>query len=251
MALLKQWLLDSAEEWRISPRIATSIFWLPIIGAVVIAAMILNRPLYRFVIREDGPVEYAQFVFFALASLYGALVGIKRLRAGHVWQGILFLLFALGMFFIAGEEIAWGQRILGLTTPEELEEVNKQGEITVHNIGNVLFFLNLVFMLIGAGGMVAWVANKKLQLQQYWDQANYLLVPPFFLAPAFFMAFAYKLVRFTVVRTPGFIVTKYGEWPELCMAFALCAFVWLNYRRLKVQQEGAIPKVSMSTQVIK
>ena len=251
MALLKQWLHDSAEEWHISTRTATIIFWLPLIGAVVIAAMILNRPLYRFVIREDGPVEYAQFFLFALASLYGVLVGIKRLRAGHVWQATLFFVFALGMFFIAGEEIAWGQRLLGLTTPEELDEVNKQGEITVHNIGNVLFFINLVFMLIGLGGMVAWLANKKLRLEQYWNQANYLLIPPFFLAPAFFMAFAYKLVRFTVVRTPGFIVTKYGEWPELCMAFALCAFVWLNYRRLKSQQEASVPAVSLSGQVVK
>ena len=241
MARLQSWIVESAEEWHLSPRIATILFWLPFIGAIIIAAMVLNRPLYRFVIREDGPVEDAQFVFFALASLYGVFVGIKRLRAGHTWQGLLFLTFAVGMFFIAGEEIAWGQRLFGIATPEELEEVNKQGEITVHNIGNILFYINVLFMLIGAGGMAAWLANKKLRLEQYWDQANYLLIPPFFLAPAFFMAFAYKLARFTVVPTPGFIVTKYGEWPELCMAFALCAFVWLNDRRLKAPKTVVSP----------
>ena len=39
------------------------------------------------------------------------------------------------MFFIAfGEEISWGQRILGIETPESLEGINDQGETNLHNL---------------------------------------------------------------------------------------------------------------------
>src|SRR5689334_659808 len=109
----------SAEEWGISSQVAWWIAFLPIIGAIVVAATVLNRPLYRFVTMEDGPVEWSQFVFYALACVAGAAVAFKRFQAAHLWQGLLFLGFAVGMFFIAGEEIAWGQRIFGLQTPAE------------------------------------------------------------------------------------------------------------------------------------
>ncbi len=38
------------------------------------------------------------------------------------------------MVFIAGEEISWGQRILGFATPDFLLNLNAQGEFNLHNI---------------------------------------------------------------------------------------------------------------------
>ncbi|MDP1713491.1 MAG: hypothetical protein Q8L41_01990 [Anaerolineales bacterium] len=37
-------------------------------------------------------------------------------------------------FFGAGEEISWGQRIFNVETPESINTINDQGEITVHNL---------------------------------------------------------------------------------------------------------------------
>ena len=51
---------------------------------------------------------------------------------------------------------------------------------------------------------VAYFANKKLRLERYWDQANYLLVPPLFLVPHSWLRSRYKFIRYTVVRKPGF-----------------------------------------------
>lgn len=231
---------DSAKEWGISPRLAWWLILLPFAGAFFVALTVLKRPVYRFVTMEDGPIEWAQFACYALASVAGVGVASKRFRAGHPWQALLFAGFAFANFFIAGEEIAWGQRIFGLETPEELRQINHQGEITVHNIQIIQNAFNVVLFLAGGYGAVAYFLNKKFHLERYWAQANYLLVPPLFLVPTFLVLFGYKLIRFTVVRSPGFIVTKYGEWPELCLAFGFFVFAWLNYRRLVVQQPASM-----------
>ena len=222
----------SAEEWGITPRAAWIIASLPIIVAAAVLITYISRPLYRFVTMEDGPVEWGQFFFYAGACILSVSIALKRLKAGHPWQALMFAGFAFANFFIAGEEIAWGQRIFGLQTPDDLKAINAQGEITVHNIGGIQDVFNLVMFLAAGYGAVACFANKKVQVEQLWDQANYLLVPPLFLVPTFLVAFVYKLIRYTVVRTPGFTVTKYAEVAELCLAFGFCVFVWLNNRRL-------------------
>lgn len=38
------------------------------------------------------------------------------------------------MFVGCGEEISWGQRIIGFSTPETLNKINVQHEFTLHNI---------------------------------------------------------------------------------------------------------------------
>jgi hypothetical protein len=222
----------SAEEWGISSRVAWTIALLPIIIAAAVLMTYASRPLYRFVTMEDGPVEWGQFLFYAAACIVAAGIALKRFKAGHPWQALMFAGFAFANFFIAGEEIAWGQRIFGLQTPDDLKAINAQGEITVHNIGRVQDLFNMVMFLAAGYGVVASFANKQIQMERYWDQANYLLVPPLFLVPTFLVAFAYKFIRYTVVRTPGFTVTKYAEVAELCVVFGFFVFTWLNYRRL-------------------
>ena len=51
------------------------------------------------------------------------------------------------LFFIAGEEISWGQRIFGYMTPDWVAERNIQKEFNLHNLG-VLFgslYLSLTY----------------------------------------------------------------------------------------------------------
>lgn len=244
---VQRYLSQSAEEWGISLRAARWIFWIPIVGAVLTALARVDRKLYRFLLEDDGPVEWAQFACFVLAFLAGARIAVLRWRSGQKLQGLLYVGFTLAMFFIAGEEIAWGQRILGLPTPEALLDVNKQGEITLHNIGEVLRPINFAMLMIGAFGSVAYVLNQKLRIGRWWSQADYLFVPPFFLAPAFFVVFVFRLVRFTVWRSSGFSVTKYGEWVEFCLAMALFLFASLNARRLAADQPAVAAQPTTNT----
>jgi len=241
---MRELVRTSAAQWNLSPRTATWIFWAPILGAVLMLVARLDKDIYRFLLTDDGPIEWMQFGFFLLATLAGALVSWQRFRAGHVVQGALFAIFAMGMTFVTGEEISWAQRVLDFETPEQLAEINTQDEATLHNIGGVLPTINIVMMMACFLGAAAYFVNRKVQIERYWADANFLLVPPPFLAPAFLVPALYKLVRFTVLTEPGFTITKYGEWGELCFAFALFAFAGLNYRRLAAQaKEAAAPIV--------
>lgn len=231
---------ESAREWGISPRAAWLIFWLPIVGGAAVLLSYINRPLYRFVTMEDGPIEWAQFTFYALTTIASAGIALKRWRAGHLWQALLFAGFAFLNFFVAGEEIAWGQRIFGIETPDGLREINAQGETTVHNIGIIQDIFNFGMFLMAAYGAVAYVVNKKYRMERIWNQAHHLLVPPAFLASSFLFTFVYKLIRYTVVRDPSFTVTKYAEWAELCLAFGFFLFMWMNNRRLAVRSEAVV-----------
>jgi hypothetical protein len=56
-------------------------------------------------------------------------------RATHtVVKRLSYVALALVFLFGAGEEISWGQRILGIATPESIQEVNVADEINIHNI---------------------------------------------------------------------------------------------------------------------
>lgn len=76
--------------------------------------------------KEDRLVEYLSALFLFSAS--GFFIAAFRNR------NIFFLLLALLMLFGACEEISWGQRILGFSTPEKIKAANVQREFTIHNL---------------------------------------------------------------------------------------------------------------------
>ncbi len=46
----------------------------------------------------------------------------------------MYILAGIGLVFVAGEEISWGQRIIGFATPDYLLDNNIQEELNLHNI---------------------------------------------------------------------------------------------------------------------
>lgn len=97
---------------------------LPLAGAVAIVLLRADRGVYRFFTNEDSVLEWPQFVGFATASVLAFLCAWRFQRAGRPVLAVAYLVLGIGCFFVAGEEIAWGQRILGFGTPESLEDTN-------------------------------------------------------------------------------------------------------------------------------
>ena len=97
--------------------------------------------------REDGVLEYAQAGFLLLASAVslGIALRLRGMRARRAMHAFLALLF----FAMFGEEISWGQRILGFDTPENLKGLNVQNEVNLHNMYGYMFdhlFILLFFV---------------------------------------------------------------------------------------------------------
>lgn len=224
---------DAAHEWEVAPRIALAVFFAPFVGAAAVILARADKSSFRVLTREDSLLEWPQFVGFVVAGVLAVLVGRRLLGQKRRLPAIMFFLFALGCFAIAGEEIAWGQRFLDYDTPESIEEINEQRETTVHNIGSVQDAANIAFTLVGLYGSVgAWFLRLRRPRWALRPDVD-LLIPPLFLTSCFFVVFGYKTLRYIFFPESGYTVTKLGEWPELCLAFAFAAYSFLTLRRLR------------------
>jgi hypothetical protein len=223
---------EASNRWGVAPGLAEALFLLPFVGAIGIVLARAYKPLFRFLTNEDSVLEWLQFVGFAAAFLLAIGCAWQLRKAGRPLLALVFLAFGIGCFFVVGEEIAWGQRIFGFGTPEPLEEINEQKEVTVHNINSVQRLTNGVYLVAGLYGSIgAWIVRWRRR-----DRPSELvdfLMPPLFLTAAFFVMFGYKLIRLVFFSESGFTVTRIGEWPELCLAFGFAAFAWLQWVRLR------------------
>ena len=88
---------------------------------------------YVYFVTEDYWLEYAS----ALGWIAASICAFRALRLDPKMRRPLLVLFAAGAFVAGMEEISWGQRIFGFSTPEEVRAVNAQGEMNLHNIGGM------------------------------------------------------------------------------------------------------------------
>jgi hypothetical protein len=153
-------------------------------------------------------------------------------RSGRRSLGAVFLLAAGAALFVAGEEISWGQRIFGWETPESLAELNRQGETNIHNIGSVLRLFNLTTMLASLYAVIVPIAWRLRAGSRRRTIAETILVPPAFLASGFFIMFAYRLIRFTLLPDGAYVISRYQEVTELTFYFGGFVFLLLVRRRL-------------------
>jgi len=239
--LLKDQELD---EWGISRRVAIAYLVLPLVGAVAVALTRFWYPLFHALTGEDRIFEWAQFGCWVVAFVASSAMSIRLFRNHRRGVAFLWAVLALGMFLIAGEEIAWGQRLLRLETPGLLKRVNRQREITVHNIGNLGFAFDAIFITAGLYGCITAAWYRHLRPPRNFDLVD-LLVPPLFMASLFLAVPLYKSIRAVlwVAGVPSFI--DYAEYIELCLAFGLASFTFLSLRRqwmrgAKLQPAGSI-----------
>lgn len=135
--------------------------YLVIVLLIAIGAYLshFQETIFRdYYIVEDGPLESGTAVFLFLTGLLmlARAVRLRRMRSRPFIA--VTALVAVVLFFGAGEEISWGQRIFDLETPESLARHNKQGETNLHNleIGDVSIN-KLVFSQLLAAGLVAYL----------------------------------------------------------------------------------------------
>ena len=200
---------------------AWSRWWLvglPLLGAALLAGLAPFRDPYHFVVDEDHVLEWAQFATILAASIAFVVAARAAQRADRRGLALTFVLVAIASLIVAGEEISWGQRVLGLQTPDVLEDVNHQGETNIHNISIVQRLFNIAELAAGAYGFfvpVLWLfTGVREQLARVIDR---LLVPPLAFGSLFFLPFAYRAFRALLLPEAGNRITEYGEWPELTL----------------------------------
>jgi hypothetical protein len=227
--------LDAADD-RISLGWARAGFWVPLAGLAVLGVLfVVHRPWYYSLQREDHPVEWAQFSLTLFCSIVFALAAVRFARKGHRGLAFLLLLVALGSLGLAGEEISWGQRVLGLATPDELAGVNHQSEMNVHNINVGIpsehLFKLFAFTMGAVGAALSLLARRP---GGYLDRTSWRLVaPPLLTIPGFL---AMPLYWIFMVVSPGINpVIRAQEWIEVALYTSLSITAICCYTRLAHQ----------------
>ena len=93
-----------------------------------------STPAYTWYTTEDSLVEWLT----VMGLLAGSFICLRRAFRVGSYRGVMFLVTAavlgLMLFVAAGEEISWGQRLLGIESPDYFKQNNTQQETNFHNL---------------------------------------------------------------------------------------------------------------------
>jgi len=226
-------LADAPSSDRLSP---LWWLWLPLFcGIVLAAAARQGLEFYNdwFNGEDDGILEYGQFLVIAAAFVVALATLPAAWRRGPRWLFGWVLLAALCCFYVAGEEVSWGQHIVGWSTPEAWSELNDQNETNLHNVSSWLDQKPRHLLSLGVivGGFVIplyALFRPELRRRRYG-----ILLPPFVCLPVAAMACITGLSWFLddFVR-PGFLLfIRPSEVQEFYFyVFTLLYLIVLNRR---------------------
>jgi hypothetical protein len=115
------------------------IFTLIIFTLAYSVLFIFNEEKVFFWIKEDGFFEYASAIWYLLASVILIFIYFKYPSGNDFFffttrKNLFILLLGLLFFVACGEEISWGQRIFSISTPDNIKDINAQGELNIHNL---------------------------------------------------------------------------------------------------------------------
>jgi len=85
-------------------------------------------------LEEDGIVEWLTVIGLVAGFIVCISRFFKLLKLKSWWFLTITLVLGLLLFMAAGEEISWGQRILGIKSSEYFLKHNAQGETNLHNL---------------------------------------------------------------------------------------------------------------------
>ena len=145
--------------------------------AIVAGIFLFYTDVTRFeqYVKEDGIAEWLTVAGLILGSIVCFSRFVKLFRKKSAW--FLLVTFGLGLFlfFAAGEEISWGQRILGITTPEYFQQHNAQQETNLHNLVVSGVKLNkLIFSILLVGLLAAFLLIVPLLYQKIRSVRKFL-----------------------------------------------------------------------------
>lgn len=233
-------------DWQaMSPTERRFVVWAPMGVALAIAGLyFVSRKAYLFVLMDYSVVEDVQFLLYAAAMVLSVVLARRLWRTGDQrLLGALYGVAALGLFFVAGEEVSWGAEVWERIVPwwpeeEQLRQVNAQGEITVHNLnglGRVFTWFLFVLALYGAVSPLLRAALGRRATRPWVDYVCFpaATVPALLIAVAFFVALLFFTGSHSEVQrgSPEQAFLRYQEVAELNISFSILVFVGLLVRR--------------------
>lgn len=190
---------------------------------------LLPNDIFMEMVKEDRLVENSQFfVLFFSAILSGATA--KILLNKNRALAAFYIIATLGLIFIAGDEISWGQRLFGVETPQNISQVNSQQETNIHNLYPVLPFTRLFYILLGFYGAFSHFLLPALKNVTYRD---------FFIVPNYLFLYFFPIGFYNLLFTDE-LKRPFGEWSEVTELYfyaGMLVFITFIYFRSKLLKE--------------
>jgi hypothetical protein len=110
-----------------------------LIYPALVLLIFLHPDLYEYLIKKEGGIDFLTpiLLFFGIACGFFALSLLSHFTVSNAWMKRWIIFIMLGMAFLAGEEVSWGQHY-GLWSGEDLpawvRAANDQNETNLHNL---------------------------------------------------------------------------------------------------------------------
>ena len=191
---------------------------------------------------EDGVTEWATVAMLLASVVFSAVMARTLARLGHRGLGLLFLAVAAGALLGTLEEISWGQRVFGWSTPESVASVNGQDETNLHNL---VIVDRVVYTAILWGSLLALVGSVVRALLHRHGRvttADFLL-PSLALSPALLMIAMWtaKGGPVATLRTQLWSRPIGSEFSDLLFAIFLFLFTFANLQRAWALKRSGSP----------
>jgi hypothetical protein len=147
----------------------------------------ISPEIYRGLNKGDhggGALEQVQAILYFAAFLLAVISAVRAYPSFSFWPLVL---FGVGAFFVFGEEVAWGQFLVGLEVPEFFQTHNQQRDLTLHNLNWIedRYLHYWAFFAVGLFGSIAWIVAPRL------PEPFLILIPPWYLTLFFMVCMAY------------------------------------------------------------
>ncbi len=215
--------------------------WLPVAFFVFIfgSALISKYAHDAFFAGELGVIELATPIMLVPAIIGGIIIFINREKLVTKHLGYWILLVTLACVYIAGEEISWGQQLVGWGTPEWIEEINDQHETNLHNMSSWFDQKPRLLLEISVliGGIFLPLKRKLQSMHLLHDSWQYWLYPTVVCMPAAIISILSRLPdRIEVLSEllDTIVDIRYSEVQELYFAIFLMIYLLSIRKRLRL-----------------
>lgn len=185
-----------------------------------------NVPRFETYVQEDGVVEWLTVLGLILGSVtcFYRLFILRKQR--KPWFLFVVFIMGLGLFFAAGEEISWGQRIFHIQSSEFFLKNNAQGETNLHNlvvgglkVNKIVFSIGLVAAMGLYLVFFPLIYKRSASFKRFVDKSG---IP---------IPFAYQVISILVVFALTEMI-RHGKRAELLEAGIALLFFLIIYRPL-------------------
>ncbi|MBJ22494.1 MAG: hypothetical protein CL933_24045 [Deltaproteobacteria bacterium] len=209
------------------------------VGYLALSPNWVSTAVQKWIASESGIVERGTALIFLISSGLAFFV-VSRLRHricdGADIRRILWLSL-LGLFFFVcfGEELSWGQRILGIETLESMKGINVQDENNLHNMMGYLADHLFILGVFVYGSILPMLGARVVFFRRAW---HWIGLPIASLGLAIGFALASGIHEWTIYRFLPEAELRAAEVREL---LAGCCFLLLMIESWTIsgQERGA------------